>query len=230
MADFELPDDFPDSAEDSKEDFFKPKPIPRRKPWEKIALYSLLVLFLSILLMNFGTYVIGDERFLVFGRGEGANLLAVGSQVYLRDNPVGEVVEVSFDELEVVVSIELLEKLRGDLSKKSRFIVSVLNSWDPSNFGIVIIPQKPEVASDRVFSGADIDLEKAPMADIASSGYWFYIMGGAALLILLVLYKLLKKVMVLIVGGAVIVIAWYFAKDFVDVGYVEGLISQVVGG
>ena len=93
-----------------------------------------------VLFSGLDSFVSGDERFMVFGRGEGAELLSIGDGVVLEGKPVGEVVDLAFDEFDLIVSLELLEDFRGKLSIHSRFVVSVLNAWSPESIGIVLVP------------------------------------------------------------------------------------------
>jgi len=197
------------------------------KNWGVLSLYLLPFVLLSFFFFGFSSWVSGDERFLIFGRGEGANLLTIGCEVVLEGKPVGEVVDVAFEEFDLVVSVELLQEFRDKLSINSRFVVSVLNAWSPGNVGIVLIPKQPSGPSDRLFSGADVKLELAPMANLTSRGYWLYGAVGVALVLLLLLYQFLKKFIVLVIGLVLIISGWYFARDMVDVSMIEELLSQL---
>jgi hypothetical protein len=185
------------------------------------------ILIVIIFILNSGSWVSGDERFILFGRGPGVDLLEIGNQVLLNGQAVGQIVDLQFDEFELVASIELSVEFRGKLSLDSRFVVSVLNAWSPTNVGVVLVPKQAKSANDRLFSGAGVNLEKAPLVDVASSS-WIWALVGCAFLVLFVVYKTIKKLMVLVVGSAVIFGAWYYAKDFVDTSLVEEMISRMM--
>lgn len=225
--DHPIPDDFPEDSDDL--DFPEPEKKIKRVNFRSYAIYLIPFAIVLFLFSGIDSFVSGDERFLVFARGDGAELLSIGDGVLLEGKSVGKVVDLAFDEFDLTVTLELLEEFRGKLSIHSRFVVSVLNAWSPESVGIVLVPERPADASDRMFSGADVQLEMAPFANVTSQGYWLYGAIGLALLLIFVLYKFLKKIIVLVVGGAVVFAGWYYARDLVDTSMIEELITKMSG-
>ena len=155
--------------------------------------------------------------FVILGRGDAVKDLDINARVVISGKEVGEVTEFRLVRGEEVAVLRMSDELRGQLGKRTRFIVASVNQWVPGNIGIILDPVASRNSDDTIKSGESVQLEKAIVAEMPSKAWMGIGLVLGVCVATFLLFKILKKLIVFALGIGVLVLLVSYFYGSVDI-------------